>query len=167
MYHGSYLFLFIVVSRVLNVVYVLKLLICPRTKLCSYYSSRHCLSLYCFYSFRGLSGRRTQVKIFMFPSLAYILPFNITVVTSKHQRSVMLENQWPFNERYLAHLNVLHLAIIHLIVSILQETDILIELYLVTLFIFDKNKSIQDILFTRLCFIFIHFEAGWSLIRSG
>ena len=63
--HGSYLFLVIVVSRVLDVVDILKLLICPRTKLCPYDSRRHfSISLCVFYSLSCLSGR-THVKTFM------------------------------------------------------------------------------------------------------
>ena len=64
--HGSYLLLVIVVSRVLDVVDILELLICPRTKLCPYDSRRHfsiSLCVFC-YSLYSLSGR-THVKIFM------------------------------------------------------------------------------------------------------
>ena len=64
--HGSYLLLFIVVSRVLDVVDILELLICPRTELCPNESRRHfSISLLCVsYSLYSLSGR-THVKTFM------------------------------------------------------------------------------------------------------
>ena len=63
----SYLLLFIVVSWVLDVVDVLKLLICPRTKLSSCKTRRHCvnIALCSCYSLLGLS-QRSHVKIFMF-----------------------------------------------------------------------------------------------------
>ena len=63
----SYLLLFIVVSWVLDVVDVLKLLICPRTKLSSCESRRHCvnIALCSCYSLLGLS-QRSHVEIFMF-----------------------------------------------------------------------------------------------------
>ena len=66
--HRSYLLLlFIVVSWVLDVVDVLKLLICPRTKLSSCETRRHCvnIALCSCYSLSGLS-QRSHVKIFMF-----------------------------------------------------------------------------------------------------
>ena len=88
--HGSYLLLFIVVSRVLDVVDILELLICPRTELCPYDSRRHFNISLCVFAIPCTVCQEEHMlkHSCLWLRTAYILRYNVTAITSKHQKSV-------------------------------------------------------------------------------
>ena len=126
------------------------ILLCVLAIPCSDCHKDHTLKYSCFWLLTG-----------------YILLFKSALSLQNIKDLIKLENQWHFHEHW-THSNTMHWVISPEFINPDNIRRVKVKIThtrINFLSIFDENKSSQDILFTRLCFIFI--QPGRNLASSG